>query len=194
MRPHLARLAAVLLAAATATALGAPPAAALDSGSPAWTEDDLVVYEGPGTTYDAIGDVAADVRVRVDRCTYQWCQMHTGGINGWVWRDDLDFGEHHHNLLGLPLPKFASGGPGTVCLFEGRDYTGDALCLKPGDASRDLLLKHLDNRYSSVTVEGNTSVTLCRDRDFSSYCERIIASQPRLNGFLDNNVSSYRVH
>lgn len=193
MRPFLAHLAAMLavLAALGATTL---PASAIDSGTPAWTKGGLTVYEGPGTAYDVIGDVEADIHVRVDRCTYQWCQMHTAGINGWVWRDDLDFGEHNLNLLGLPSAKFKSGGPGTVCLYEGHDYTGEALCLTAGKVSRDLLLQHLDDRYSSVTVEGNVSVTLCRDREFSSYCERINESQPRLNGFLDNNVSSYWVH
>ena len=43
-----------------------------------------------------------------------------------------------------------------------------------------------------VRVNGG-SVTLCRDRDFSSYCERIVEDQAVIHGFLDNNVSSYRV-
>jgi hypothetical protein len=90
--------------------------------------------------------------------------------------------------------QYPSGGPGEVCLYEGHNYTGDSLCLKSGSVSHDLLLQHLDNRYSSVTVQGNVSVTLCRDREFSSYCERVLHDQPALNGFLDNNVSSYRVH
>lgn len=191
MRPLFARLA---VAAFAILAAGAAPAAAIDSGTPAWTKGALVAYEGPGTEYQPVGDIAADVHLLVDRCTYRWCQVHTAGVNGWVWRDDLDFGQHHLNRFGLPEPHFKAGGPGTVCLYEGPKYTGEALCLKSGNVSRDLLLQRRDNRYSSVTVEGNVSVTLCRDRDFSSYCERINESQPRLNGFLDNNVSSYRVH
>ena len=47
--------------------------------------------------------------------------------------------------------------------------------------------------YSSVRIEGS-SVLACRDRDFTSYCELIVESQPRLNGFLENNLSSYRVY
>jgi hypothetical protein len=49
-----------------------------------------------------------------------------------------------------------------------------------------------DNVYSSVRVNGG-SVVLCRDRDFSSYCELIVEDQASLHGFLDNNVSSLRV-
>jgi hypothetical protein len=45
-----------------------------------------------------------------------------------------------------------------------------------------------------VSIEGNVSITLCRDRDYSSYCERFNESDPRLPGFLDNAVSSLRVH
>ena len=68
------------------------------------------------------------------------------------------------------------------------------MCIRdrPGTVVHDLLLFDADNRFSSVEVNGG-SVTLCRDRDFSSYCERVVEDQPVLHGFLDNNVSSYRV-
>ena len=57
----------------------------------------------------------------------------------------------------------------------------------------DLLLVELDNTFSSVSIEGAASVTACRDRQFKSYCERIIESQPVLHGFLDDGVTSYHV-
>jgi hypothetical protein len=45
-----------------------------------------------------------------------------------------------------------------------------------------------------VTIEGNISVLLCRDRFFTNYCERVNESQERLHGFLDNNVSSFHIY
>jgi uncharacterized protein YraI len=190
MRSVLFRLAALagLLLACGATA------SAEETGTLAWTISDLTVYEGPGTAYDVLGGVPGKIHVRVDRCTYQWCQIHDASTHGWVWRDDLSFGTEPRGPFTGPILKYKSGGPGTVCLFEGHDYSGASICMHSGAVSRDLLLLHLDNRYSSVTVEGNVSVTLCRDRDFSSYCERVNESQPRLQGFLDNAVSSYWVH
>jgi hypothetical protein len=59
---------------------------------------------------------------------------------------------------------------------------------------RDLLLYGNDDTFSSVTIEGDTSVLLCRDRYFTNYCERVNESQERLHGFLDNNVSSVRIY
>ena len=37
------------------------------------------------------------------------------------------------------------------------------------------------------------SVTACRDRHFTSYCERINESQPVLHGFLARRISSFHV-
>ncbi len=174
-------------------ALGGPALSA-ETGTLAWTLKPLTVFEGPGTAYDVLGDVEGKIRLRVDRCTYQWCQVHTARVRGWVPRGELNFGQYPRAPWSGPVFNYKSGGPGEICLYEGRNYTGDALCATSGTVVRDLLLHRVDNRYSSITVEGNVSVTLCRDRDFSSYCERVIRSQPRLNGFLDNNVSSFRVY
>ena len=59
---------------------------------------------------------------------------------------------------------------------------------------RDLQLYGNNDVYSSVTIEGSASVLLCRDRYFTNYCERVNASQPELQGFLDNNISSVRIY
>ena len=55
----------------------------------------------------------------------------------------------------------------------------------------DLKLYGRDNAYASVTTGGG-SVTVCRDRGFSSYCERIV-EDTNLTGFLARSVSSFRV-
>lgn len=174
--------------------LVAPPAAAVETGTPAWSIRDLTVFEGPGAAYDIVGDIAGESRLRVDRCTYRWCRVRMGSVGGWVPRDALSFGQGPQGPFSGPKLNYGAGGPGLICLYEGRNYTGDSLCYGSGAYVHDLLLFGRDNRYSSVSVEGNVSVTLCRDRDFASYCERISASEPKLHGFLDNNVSSLRVH
>lgn len=185
----------VTLALSLALLLGlALPAAALQTGSPAWTLKAQLLFEGPGTAYDVTGEVQAEARVYVDRCSKDWCQIHVGGQRGWVSLYALTFGQRPQPPFSGPRLHLKGGGPGTVCLFEGRNFTGEALCAGPGYVVRDLLLLHKDNRYSSVSIEGDVSVLLCRDRDFKSYCVRVNESQARLHGFLDNGVTSLRVY
>jgi hypothetical protein len=161
-------------------------AASAQAGSPAWSLKPLVLLEGPGHAYDVTGEIGEFERIYVDRCSKLWCRVHADGEAGWTKLYAITFGH-------LPRMTYKSGGPGIVCLYEGSNYTGESICGKPGTTIRDLLLLDLDNRYSSVTVEGDVSVMLCRDRDFHSYCERIQGSE-NLHGFLNNNVSSVRVY
>lgn len=185
------------LASLTALAvlvLGTFAATAAPIGSPAWSVRPLVLFEGPGTAYDVTGEIDGKVRIYVDRCSRQWCRVHSGHVAGWTSLYDIAFGKViRHPWQLAPIP-YKSGGPGLVCLYEGHNFTGDAFCAKSGARVRDFLLLHADNRYSSVSIEGDVSVDLCRDRDFHSYCERINDSEGALHGFLDNNVSSMRVY
>ncbi len=185
----------VKLALSLAMLLGlALPAAAVQTGTPAWTLKALTLMEGPGHAYDVTGEVEAEARVYVDRCSKLWCQIHVGHQRGWVGLYALAFGQRPQPPFSGPRLNYKKGGPGTVCLYEGRNFTGQALCASSGYVARDLLLFREDNRYSSVSIEGNVSVLLCRDRDFKSYCVRVNESQSRLHGFLDNGVSSVRVY
>lgn len=172
----------------------AAPAGAVQTGTPAWTLKPLVLLEGPGNAYDVTGEVEAEARVYVDRCSKLWCQIHVGKQRGWVDLYALAFGQEARPPLSGPRLNYKQGGPGSVCLYEGRNFTGASLCAASGFVIHDLLLSHQDNRYSSVQIEGDVSVLLCRDRDFKSYCVRVNESQARLHGFLDNNVSSLRVY
>jgi hypothetical protein len=187
--PSLSRLLVVV-----AALLLAPAALAIETGTPAWLIKGQALFQGPGHAYVVTGALGDATRIRVDRCTYRWCQIRAAGQRGWVSRDNVSFGQHPRGPFTGPRLGYPGGGPGQVCFHEGRDFTGATVCAGTGTVVRDLLLFGLDNRYSSVSVEGNVSVTVCRDRDFSSYCERIIESQARLHRFLDNNVTSYRVH
>ena len=182
------------LAAMLVLALGLGPASAFQTGTPAWTTAPLAMLEGPGEAYHVVGQVDGKVRVYVERCARLWCKIRTDGDRGWVSLRYIAFG--HEARVGL-LPNglaFNGGGPGTVCLYEGHNFTGASICGGPGFVIPDLLLYHRDNAFSSVSIEGNVSVKLCRDRDFHSYCERVNASQSALQGFLDNGVSSVRIY
>jgi hypothetical protein len=184
------RLASVF-ALVIAFALMIVPAQAFETGSAAWLIHAETLMEGPGAAYDVVGELGDETRIRVDRCTYRWCRIHAEGQRGWVSRDNVSFGQEPRGFF--TGPHFDHPRGGVVCFYEGANYSGDSVCAKAGTVVHDLLLFHTDNRYSSVEVEGS-SVMACRDRDFVSYCELIVESQPRLNGFLDDNLSSYRVY
>lgn len=169
------------------------PAAAIETGTHAWTKQSATLYEGPGTEYDVVGSVADDLEIRVERCSRGWCRIRAGAQRGWTTLAAISFGQTSRGPLQGPKFNFGSGS-GTVCLYTGQNYTGAALCRDSGTVMRDLLLYGVDNTYSSVTIEGNASVLLCRDRFFTNYCERVNESQPRLHGFLENNVSSLHIY
>jgi uncharacterized protein YraI len=130
------RLVSALLAALSLTLFAGSGVRAEDSGTLAWTIKPLTLYEGPGIAYSVLGAVEGKIRLRVDRCTYQWCQIHVGRDRGWVSRSDLNFGQYPRAPWSGPVLQYPSGGPGEVCLYEGHNYTGDSLCLKSGSVSR----------------------------------------------------------
>jgi hypothetical protein len=179
---------AALLLVALATLI--TPALAAETGTPAWLINGSNLKEGPGSAYDIVGELDDETRIRVDRCSVTWCQIHAAGLRGWVSLYNISFGQEPRGPLTGPRLNYPSGG--TVCFYTGHNYTGTAVCNGPGYVMTDLLLVELDNTFSSVQVDGG-SVTACRDRKFQSYCERIIESQPVLNGFLDDGLSSYRI-
>jgi uncharacterized protein YraI len=183
------RLAAIVLLALTAFAT---PAAAIDTGTPAWLIHTATLKEGPGRAYDIVGEMAGKSRIRVDRCSADWCKIHADGMRGWVRLYSISFGQEPRAPLTGPRLNYPSG-LGTVCFYTGHNYTGTAVCNNSGYVVTDLLLFDMDNTFSSVTIEGAASVTACRDRKFTSYCERIVEDQPVLNGFLDDALTSYHV-
>jgi hypothetical protein len=181
----LLRRLAITLAAFLALVVPAL-AAGTAVGTAAWLIQGQALLQGPGTQYDVVGELGDATAIR----TYRWCRIHAQGQAGWVPRDDVAFGKYPRRHPTGPQLKWGSGS--TICLYEGRNFSGEQVCASPGTVVRDLLLFHRDNTFSSVEVNGG-SVILCRDRDFSSYCELIVEDQASLHGFLDNNVSSLRV-
>ncbi len=172
----------------------ASPAQAFETGTAAWTLQPLSLREGPGNAYQHTGDVSGDLKIRVDRCSNRWCLIRGEGARGWVSIDHLSFGQHPLGPFEGPKLGYKRGGPGEVCLYEGANFTGAAVCAKSGFVVHDLKLYGTDNTISSVSVEGDVSVTLCRDRNFTSYCRLITSSESQLEGFLNNNLTSFRVY
>ena len=190
--PHPARflpLFATLLTAALMLVAAAPASAASLSGTPAWSTQDLVLRNGPGTQYRVTGAIASDAAIKVLRCQRQWCNVDGPGGRGWTSLYQIDFGrgpaETHLHY---------STGQGTACFYEGANYTGASLCISTGQVIDDMALLNADNRFQSLQITGNASVAVCRDRKFQSYCERILISEPVLHQYLRGAVSSARVY
>ena len=188
----LVTIVSALLAAVLA--LATPAFAFSESGSHAWSARVLVLRDGPGAAYAVTGQIPAEVAIKVLRCQRMWCVVDGEGGRGWTSKDHVAFGKTPRDGLFEISPDYASGGPGQVCFFTGRNYTGTSVCAGPGQVFQDLALSGIDNAFSSVELRGNISVAACRDRFFQSYCERIIASQPVLNQYLVRNLSSVRVY
>lgn len=187
-------LLAIVLAIAT-LAISAPAALAFsETGSHGWSTQELTLFNGPGGAYDSVGTVAADVEIRVLRCQRLWCLVDSGSNRGWTSKDRIAFGRTSTDWPGGVNPDYPSGGPGTVCFFAGTHYTGASVCAGPGRVFSDLALLNLDNSFSSVEITGNVSAAVCRDRGFQSYCERIIESQPVLDQYLHDGLSSIRIY
>lgn len=186
----VAKVSAVLLGALLLT-LSTLPAQA--DGTRAWSTSELILHEGPGGTYNQVGIIADDSRIQVDRCQRLWCVVRAHGVKGWALLQNITFGQSSRNILTGPRLNYGGGG-GEMCLYEGTNYTGRSFCARSGQVFRDLLSYGVDNRYSSIKLTGDTSVALCRDREFQSYCARIVESQPVLQQYLNNGVSSVRVY
>lgn len=175
-----------------------PAGAVPPTGSAGWTTDGWVsmsgdLRSGPGTMYDITGNVDIGVRVRVDRCSKRWCQIHTAHVKGWLSLDNLSFGQKPDGLFAGP--KFPTQrGDGVVCFYTGEGFAGVSFCARSGRVIPDLALVGFDNEISSVEVNGAASAIVCRDRGFRSYCEVVDVSKGRLDGLLSNGISSLRVY
>jgi len=171
-----------------------PASAFSDTGSHGWALVDLTLNAGPDAAYEPAGVIAENTAIRVLRCQVNWCLVDSGPERGWTSREAVGFGKAPEGPLFSIQPNYPAGGPGSVCFYEGRNFTGASLCAGPGQVFNDLKLYGHDNRFSSVEITGDVSVAACRDRGFQSYCERIIESQPVMDQYLVRNLSSIRVY
>lgn len=169
----------------------APAYAISESGTHAWSSDTLTLRSGPGLEYDVTGEIAADLAIKVLRCEELWCAVDGPGGRGWTSKQFIVFGLTSADWPGGINPDYPSGG--TICFYSGTNFSGTELCMGAGRVIHDLALLGIDNSFASVKVLG-ASAAACRDRDFQSYCERIIADQPVLHPYLRGALSSIRVY
>ncbi len=189
MRHHLF---AVLVSALAMFGLTLTSASAVEVGSPAVVLKTTTLLTGPGARYPVTAVAVAESQdVVVVRCSNRWCLI--GGTNGWMSIDDLSFGNFERRPFHGTVSGIGRGGPGTVCFYDGANYSGESVCLPSGAVARDLVLLGWDNRVSSISIEGSVSVNVCRDREFASYCELVGESQPHVNRLLNNAASSWQV-
>ena len=183
----LLRVALVVIAA-----LFALPNAAY-ANTAAWLLSDATMVAGPSPAYKTVGNGAKGALVVVDRCSRGYCKIDFEGIAGWVALSELSFGlEARGPWTGAHFN--AKSGGGTACLYTGTGYSGDSLCRDSGFVVTDFARTGLDDQFASITVSGDASVLVCRDMNFTSYCETITTDTPKLHRFLVNNVSSIHIY
>lgn len=190
MRILLRLLTALTSAALLFSVVQTPAMAASQSGTHAWSTDTLTLRKGPGTRYAFTGEISPDLAIKVLRCQKLWCLVDGDAGRGWTYKRNISFGAIPGDWPN-GLASYPRGG--TVCFYTGVNYAGSEVCLKTGQVLKDLALSGLDNSFASVRVDG-TSVDVCRDRFFQSYCERIVVSQPALDKYLLRNLSSIHVY
>ncbi len=169
------------------------PASANEVGNAAWVLADTTLNSGPGSQYPETSlTLNQGEAVVIARCSSRWCRI--ANTQGWLSIDKLSFGREARTPFFSIKASLAEDEDGEICLFSGENYSGTAICLPAGSTIRDLALTNFDNTIASVTVQGDISVNLCRDANFSSYCVRYDQSAPQIDRLLSNAVSSYRVY
>lgn len=164
-----------------------------ESGSHGWARKTLTLSKGPGPEYDIVGQIAEDSAIKVLRCQPLWCYVDGPGGRGWTDQYGISFGKDSSWPIFDRDRVYKDLTNGSMCFYEGTNYTGRSFCASTGQVFADLALWGWDNKISSIKVNG-TSAAICRDRDFHSYCERITESQPVINRYLRKNLSSIRVY
>lgn len=182
----------LVMAAVVALLVAIPPAMAVEVHPRAWASA-AFLRAGPGGHYPVVGVLRAGDRNEVGRCQGDWCHVTIGGTSGWVHAAYLGDDGRIPGPFSGPRVDVGRGGPGRVCFHEGENFTGATVCHPSGFVASDLAHHGLDDRFRSITVEGNVSAQVCRDAHFQSYCALYVRSTPRLPLVLRGQVSSYRI-
>ncbi|SMQ70553.1 SH3 domain-containing protein [Devosia lucknowensis] len=187
-------LAALGLALALTLLPAASASAGSEAGSHGWSRETLVLRSGPGAQYAVTGEIPGEVAIKILRCQKHWCMVDGPGGRGWTGNGALDFGKDPHWPLFDGDNTWPDLAGGSMCFYEGANYSGRSFCAGTGEVFTDLATWGWDNRIRSIEVIVPTSAAICRDRGFQSYCERIVSSEPVLDPLLSRNLSSIRVY
>lgn len=168
------------------------PAVAVEVYPGAWASA-AYMRAGPGNQHPVVGVLRAGQPSTVERCEGDWCHVRHGDALGWVHSAYLDDRGRIPGPLTGPRLDVGRGGPGQVCFHEGENYTGLTVCHESGFVARDLAAYGLDDRFQSISVEGNVSANVCRDAHFQSHCVLYHRSVPRLDPLHRGAISSYQI-
>ena len=102
----------------TLPALAVQPTGSAGWTNGGWTNSDSSLLTGPGREYDEIGIVGGGLRVRVDRCTGLWCQIHAKNLKGWMELRNISFGQGPWKLFKGPKFPVRYGGPVNIDAIE----------------------------------------------------------------------------
>ncbi|MBJ3783505.1 peptidase inhibitor family I36 protein [Devosia sediminis] len=172
----------------------APAMSETEAGSHGWSRETLVLRTGPGTNYDITGEIPGEVAIKILRCQKLWCNVDGPGGRGWTNAYSVDFGKDPHWPILDSDNDWPDVAGGSMCFYEGTNFTGRSFCANTGEVFQDLATWGWDNRIRSIAVTTPTSAAICRDRFFQSYCERILESEPHLDPLLASQLSSIRVY
>lgn len=187
---------------------------------PAQATGAVNVRTGPSTSYAIVDQLYAGEAVDVTQCQSGWCYIQHTGADGWVSGNylsnsapppppsspapsdpDCGFGL----TVGPGGPNFSINcGNGVapppvpvptaqVCFYNGNNYNNQSFCVAKGTSVSNLT-GFWNNRISSFRIQGNASVTLCRNPGFGGFCNTFNNDVNVLGGGLNNKASSYQVN
>ncbi len=174
------------------------------------------VRTGPSVNFTRIDTLYAGEAVNVTECKSNgWCYVQHDGPDGWVSGNYLIRATPAPTPTPTPKPNvnfgitIGSGGPGfsfsignsppvapivpKVCFFNGNNYSGASFCVAAGTQNNQLT-GFWNNKISSVQVQPGATVKLCRNWNYGGFCQTYTSSVPRLNPFLNNDISSFRTY
>lgn len=175
--------------------------------APATAKSPVNVRTGPGVNYNRVDTLTQNEQVNVTECRGNWCYIEHEGPDGWVSGNYLNQNVQVVQPTQQPNVSVTVGGPNfsvtignrqpkpvpvlpKVCFFNGPNFTGNSACVNAG-TSDNKLTGYWNDKVSSVRVQPGTTVTLCRNYYYNGFCQTYHSSVPSLNGFLNNQVSSY---
>lgn len=187
---------------------------------PATATGAVNVRTGPSTSYAIVDQLYAGENVEVTQCQSGWCYVQHSGPDGWVSGNYLSIANQPQPQpqpqpndpdcnFGLQVgpggPNFSincgNGNPTPppapvtpkVCFHSGNNYSGNSFCVNAGSGNSNLG-GYWNDRISSVQVQSGASVQVCRNSGFGGFCQTYSSSVPVLNGFLNNQISSYQTY
>ena len=79
-----------------------------------------------------------------------------------------------------------------ACFYSGNNYSGQTVCVNSGQSLSSI--GNWNDKVSSVRLYNGASVTMCQHVGFNGFCRTSSNNEPALGPWLNNKISSVRVH